>query len=67
VENGERKNPNLLLEKIKYIYEIRKVSAKISDDTISEPIQINKGIREGCGLLQYYLTRILIQLYRNSK
>lgn len=40
---AENKIPNLLLEKIKWIYKIREFSAKFTDDTISEPIQINKG------------------------
>lgn len=46
----ENNIPNLLLEKIKCIYQIRKVSAKYSDDTISEPFQMYKGLREECGL-----------------
>lgn len=46
----ENKFPNLLLEKIKFIYEIRNVSAKFSGDTISETIQIYKGLTEQCGL-----------------
>lgn len=46
----ENEIPNSLPEKIKYIYEIRKVSSKFSDDTLSEPVQIKKCLREGCCL-----------------
>jgi hypothetical protein len=58
---AENKIPNLLLKKIKHIYEIRKFSAKFTDDTISEPIHINKGLREGCGL-----SSILFNMYINN-
>ena len=57
----ENKIPNLLLEKIKRIYEIEKFSAKFSDDTVSEPNQINKGLREGCGF-----SSILFNMYTNT-
>jgi sorting nexin-29 len=38
----EEKIPNSLLKTIKCIYKITKVSNKFNDDTIPEPIQINK-------------------------
>jgi hypothetical protein len=40
-----------------------KVSIKFNDETISEPIQINKGVRQGCGLapvlFNAYINKIL--------
>ena len=54
----ENEIPNSLPEKIKCIYEIRKVSSKFSDDTLSEPVQINKCLREGC-----CLSSILFNMY----
>jgi hypothetical protein len=46
----EEKIPNSLLETTKCIYKNTKVSIKLNDDPRSEPIQINKGIRQGFGL-----------------
>jgi len=43
------KIPNYLLNTIKCIYRNMKVRIKFSDG-ISEPISINKGVRQGCGL-----------------
>jgi len=44
------KIPNYLLSTIKCIYRNMKVRIKFNDD-LSEPIYINKGLRQGCGLL----------------
>ena len=43
------KIPNYLLNTIKFIYRNTKVRIKFNED-ISEPIHINKGVRQGCGL-----------------
>jgi hypothetical protein len=43
----EEKIPNSLLNTTKCIYKNMKVSIKFNDETISEPIQINKGVRQG--------------------
>jgi len=43
------KIPNYLLNIIKCIYRNMKVRIKFNDG-ISEPIHINKGVRQGCGL-----------------
>jgi hypothetical protein len=48
----ENKIPNSLLKRIKFIYRNTKVSIKFSGDPISETVQINEGLREGCGLSQ---------------
>jgi hypothetical protein len=45
----EGKIPNSLLKTIKCISKNTKVSIKFND-TISESVQINKGVRQGCGL-----------------
>jgi hypothetical protein len=45
----ENKIPNSQLRRIRCIYWNMKVSTKFNDDTISEPIQINKRVRKGCG------------------
>jgi hypothetical protein len=59
----EEKIPNSLLKTIKCIYKNMKVSVKFNDDTISEPIRISKGVRQGCDLssvLFYaYINKIL--------
>jgi hypothetical protein len=59
----EKKIPNSLLETRKCIYKNTKVSIKCNGDTISEPIQINKGVRQGCGrspiVLNAYINKIL--------
>lgn len=54
----ENEIPNSLPEKIKCIYEIRKVSLKFSNDNLSEPIQINKCLRQGS-----CLSSILFNMY----
>jgi hypothetical protein len=46
----EEKIPNSLLNTIKCIYENTKVSIKFNDETISDPVQINKGVKQACGL-----------------
>jgi len=48
-EMMDNKTPNYLLNRIKCIYRNTKVRIKFNDG-ISEPIYINKGIRQGCGL-----------------
>jgi hypothetical protein len=58
VENNFLK---LLLDKIKYVYKIRKFCAKFSDEALSEPIQINKVFREECGH-----SSILLYMYSNN-
>jgi hypothetical protein len=48
-EMMENKVPNCLLNTIKCIYRSTNDRIKFNDD-ISEPIDINKGVRQGCGL-----------------
>jgi len=48
-EMMENKIPNYLLNTIKCIYKNTKIRIKFNGG-ISEPIHINKGVREGCGL-----------------
>jgi hypothetical protein len=57
----EEKIPNSLLRTIKRIYKNTKVSIKFNDDTTSDPIQINKGVRQG-----YDLSPILFNAYINQ-
>ena len=45
----DNKIPNYLLNKIKYIYRNTKNRIKFNDG-ISEPVDINKCVRQGCGL-----------------
>ena len=45
----DNKIPNYLLNTVKCIYRNTKVRIKFNDG-ISEPIYINKGVRQGCGL-----------------
>ena len=45
----DNKIPNYLPNTIKCIKGIRRLELKFNDD-ISEPIHINKGVRQGCGL-----------------
>jgi hypothetical protein len=61
VASHGRKIPNSLLNTIKYIYKNMKVSTEFNDDMVSEPIQINKGVRQGCGL-----SPILFNAYINK-
>jgi hypothetical protein len=46
---SDNKIPNYLLSTIKCIYRNTNVRIKFNDG-ISEPIHINKGVRQGCGL-----------------
>ena len=48
-EMMDNKIPNYLLNTIKCIYRNTKIRIKFNDG-ISEPIHINKGVRQGCGL-----------------
>ena len=48
-EMMDNKIPNYLLKTIKCIYRNTKVRIKFNDG-ISEPLHINKGVRQGCGL-----------------
>jgi len=59
-EMMENKIPNYLLNTIKCIYRNMKVRIKFNDG-ISEPIYINKGVRQGCGL-----SPVLFNLYINK-
>jgi len=59
-EMVDNKIPNYLLNTIKCIYRNMKVRIKFNDG-ISEPIHINKGVREGCGLLS-----VLFNIYINK-
>ena len=45
----DNKIPNYILNTIKCIYKNTKIRIKFNDG-ISEPIHINKGVRQGCGL-----------------
>ena len=44
------KPPSPLLNTIKCIYRNMKAGIKFNDDALSEPIQINKDVRQGPGL-----------------
>jgi len=59
-EMMENKIPNYLLNTIKYIYRNTKVRIKFNDGIFSEPIYINKGVRQGCGL-----SPVLFNIYIN--
>ena len=48
-EMMDNKIPNYLLNTIKYTYRNMKIRMKFND-SISEPIRINKGVWQGCGL-----------------
>jgi hypothetical protein len=56
----DNKIPNYLLNTIKCIYRNTKVRIKFNNG-ISEPIQINKGVRQGCGL-----SPVLFNIYINK-
>jgi hypothetical protein len=56
----ENKFPNYLLNTIKCIYRNTKVRIKFNED-LSEPISINKGVRQGCGL-----SPVLFNIYINK-
>jgi hypothetical protein len=61
-EMMDNKIPNYLLNTIKCIYRNTKVRIKFND-VISEPVHINKGVRQGCGLLSVlfitYINKII--------
>jgi len=59
-EMMKNKSPNYLLNKIKCIYRNRKIRIKFNDG-ISEPIHINKAVRQGCGL-----SPVLFNVYINK-
>ena len=54
----DNKIPNNLLNTIKCIYRNTKIGIKFYGG-ISEPIHINKGVRQGCGL-----SPVLFNIYR---
>jgi len=57
----DNKFPNYLLNTIKCIYRNTKIRIKLHDG-ISEPIHINKGVRQGCGL-----SPVLFNIHINKK
>ena len=59
-EMMDSKIPNYLLNTVKCIYRNTKVRIKLNDG-ISEPIYINKGVRQGCGL-----SSVLFNIYINK-
>jgi len=59
-EMVDNKKPNYLLNTIKCIYSNTKVIIKFNDG-ISEPIYVNKGVRQGCGL-----SPVLFNIYLNK-
>ena len=59
-EMMDNKIANYLLNKIKFIYRNTKIRIKFNDG-ISEPIHINKGVRQGCGL-----SPVLFNIYINK-
>ena len=59
-EMMDNKIPNYLLNTMKCIYRNTKIRIKF-DDGISEPIHINKGVRQGCGL-----SPVLFNIYINK-
>ena len=50
-EMMDNKIPNYFVNRIKCIYRNTKIRIKFND-SISEPIHINKRVRQGCGLSQ---------------
>jgi len=56
----DNKFPNYLLNKIQYIYMNTKIRIKFIDG-ISEPIHINKEVRQGCGI-----SPVLFNIYINK-
>jgi len=60
-EMMDNKFPNYLLNTIKCIYRNTKIRIKLHDG-ISEPIHINKGVRQGCGL-----SPVLFNIHINKK
>ena len=59
-EMMDNKIPNYLLNTIKCIYRNTKIRIKFNDG-ISEPVHINKGVRQGCGL-----SPVLFNMYFNK-
>ena len=59
-EMMDNKILNYLLKTIKCIYRNKKVRIKFKDG-ISEPLHINKGVRQGCGL-----SSVLFNIYINK-
>ena len=68
-EMMDNKIPNYLLNTIKCIYRNTKIRIKFNYG-ISEPIHINKGVRQGCGLslvlFNIYINKI-IQEFKSDK
>ena len=66
----DNKTPNYLLNTIKCIYRNMKIRIKFNDG-ISEPIHINKGVRQGCGLspvlFNTYINKIILEMKRVMK
>ena len=56
----DNKIPNYLLNTIKCIYRYMKFRIKFNDG-ICEPIHINRGLRQGCGL-----SPVLLNIYINK-
>jgi hypothetical protein len=65
----DNKIPNYSLNTIKCIYRNTKIRIKFNDG-ISEPIHINKAVRQGCGLspvlFNIYINKI-IQEFKSDK
>ena len=59
-EMMNNKIPNYLLNTIKCIYRNTKIRIKFNDG-LSEPVHINKGVRQGCGL-----SPVLFNIYINK-
>jgi len=60
-EMMDNKIPNYLLNTIKCTYRNTKIRIKFNDG-IAEPIHINRGVRQGCGLsLVFFNIYILIK------
>jgi hypothetical protein len=62
----EEKIPNSLLKTVKCIYKNMKVSIKFNDE-ISEPIQINKGVRQECSLSPIRFNAYINQILQEFK
>jgi hypothetical protein len=53
--------PTQLLKAIQSLYQNSKIRIKYNDGPISEPINVNKGVSQGCGL-----SPVLFNIYINS-
>ena len=62
----DNKIPNYLLNTVKCIYRNKKVGI-ILNDGISEPIHINKGVRQGCGLSPVLFTTYINKIIQEFK